>query len=42
MSNSKKKLRIDHVSNFMSKRHGILTEKFTIFSTNAGKSRDVR
>ena len=29
--------RIDHISNFMSKRHGIFTENVTSFSSSAGK-----
>ena len=33
-----KNKRIDHISNIMSKHHGIFTENFTIFFSNAGKT----
>ena len=32
---------IDLISNIMSKRHGIFTENFTIFFSNAGKIENV-
>ena len=39
MCNENKK--IDHISNIMSKPHGIFTEKVTISFSNAGKTRNV-
>ena len=37
---NEKKL-IDHISNNMWKRHGIITENFNIFSSNIGKTGNV-
>ena len=36
-----KNKQIDHISNIMSKRHGILTGNFAIFFSSAGKARNV-
>ena len=32
---------MDHISKFLSKRHGIFTKNFTIFFSNAGKTGNV-
>ena len=32
---------IDYISNIMPKHHGIFTENFTIFFSNAGKTKNV-
>ena len=37
-----KNKRIDHISKIMSKRHGIFTENFTIFFSNAEKKEECR